>query len=142
MAFAGFSTDTLIGLPPELFSEVLPAISLASELKVTMHIFYRLSRQRGAPRRLSWDELLADKPKETLEGLPSGVNRWFKRTSFKVRETYHDVSEEVKDERAERRARKEAEAAGGEPESEEEAAAIATVVGETTRARTRVSAVA
>jgi DNA replication protein len=61
MAFAGFSTDTLIGLPPELFSEVLPAISLASELKVTLHIFYRLSRQRGAPRRLSWDELLADR---------------------------------------------------------------------------------
>ncbi len=61
MAFAGFSTDALVGLPPELFTEVLPAISLASELKVTLHIFYRLSRQRGAPRRLSWDELLADK---------------------------------------------------------------------------------
>ncbi|MEI8308601.1 MAG: DnaD domain protein [Chloroflexales bacterium] len=61
MAFAGFSTKTLIGLPPELFSEVLPAVTLPSELKVTLHIFYRLSRQRGAPRRLSWDELLADK---------------------------------------------------------------------------------
>ncbi|MEI7769599.1 MAG: DnaD domain protein [Chloroflexales bacterium] len=61
MAFAGFSTNSLVGLPPELFSEVLPAVTLASELKVTLHIFYRLSRQRGAPRRLSWDELLADK---------------------------------------------------------------------------------
>jgi DnaD/phage-associated family protein len=90
MAFAGFSTDTLIGLPPELFSEVLPAITLASELKVTLHIFYRLSRQRGAPRRLSWDELLADKmlhrslravsklrPFEDLlaEGLDAAVHR-------------------------------------------------------------------
>lgn len=61
MAFTGFSTDTLVGLPPELFSEVLPSITQPSELKVTLHIFYRLSRQRVAPRRLSWDELAADK---------------------------------------------------------------------------------
>ena len=61
MAFAGFSTDTLVGLPPELFSEVIPAITLPSELKVTHHIFYRLSRQRAAPRRISWDELAADR---------------------------------------------------------------------------------
>jgi DnaD/phage-associated family protein len=40
---------------------VLPAIILPSELKVTLHIFYRLSRQRGSPRRLSWDELAADR---------------------------------------------------------------------------------
>ena len=90
MAFAGFSTNTLIGLPPELFSEVLPAVTLPSELKVTLHIFYRLSRQRGSPRRLSWDELLADKtlrrslrsvsklrPIEDLlaEGLDAAVHR-------------------------------------------------------------------
>ncbi len=61
MAFAGFSTDTLVGLPPELFSEVIPAISLPSELKVTLQIFYRLSRQRATPRRISWDELAADR---------------------------------------------------------------------------------
>ncbi len=61
MAFAGFSTDTLVGLPPELFSEVIPSITLPSELKVTLHIFYRLSRQRGTPRRVSWDELAADR---------------------------------------------------------------------------------
>lgn len=61
VTFAGFSTDALVGLPPELFSEVLPAISLPSELKVTLHMFYRLSRQRGAPRRLSYEELLGDK---------------------------------------------------------------------------------
>ena len=60
MAFAGFSTDTLVGLPPELFSEVLPSITLPSELKVTLHIFYRLSRQRTRPRRLSWDDLATD----------------------------------------------------------------------------------
>jgi DnaD/phage-associated family protein len=61
MAFAGFSTETLVGLPPELFSEVIPAITLPSELKVTLHVFFRLSRQRATPRRLSWDDLAADK---------------------------------------------------------------------------------
>ncbi len=62
MAFTGFSTDKLISLPPELFTEVVPHITLPSELKVTLHIFYRLSRQRGsAPRRVTWDELAADR---------------------------------------------------------------------------------
>lgn len=61
MAFAGFSTDTLVGLPPELFSEVIPSITLPSELKVTLQIFFRLSRQRATPRRVSWDDLAADK---------------------------------------------------------------------------------
>jgi DNA replication protein len=60
MAFAGFSTDNLVGLPPELFSDVIPHITLPSELKVTLQIFYRLSRQRMRPKRLSWDELAAD----------------------------------------------------------------------------------
>ncbi len=60
MAFTGFSTDKLIGLPPELFTQVLPAIVLPSELKVTLHIFYCLSQQRGHPRRLRWDDLARD----------------------------------------------------------------------------------
>jgi DnaD/phage-associated family protein len=60
VAFSGFSTDGLVGLPPELFREVLPAISLPSELKVTLHVFYQLSRQRGTPRRISWDDLAHD----------------------------------------------------------------------------------
>ncbi len=90
MAFTGFSTDKLVGLPPELFSEVLPAITLPSELKVTLHTFYRLSKQRGTPRRLSWDDLANDRvlrrslraisklrpPEELLdEGLEAAVRR-------------------------------------------------------------------
>ncbi len=62
MPFAGFTTDRLVGLPPELFSEVLPQITLPSELKLTLHLFWRLSRQRGtSPRRASWDELEGDR---------------------------------------------------------------------------------
>lgn len=62
MPFTEFTTDKLVGMPPELFSEVLPAITLPSELKVTLHVFFRLSRMRGAaPRRVSWDDLAADR---------------------------------------------------------------------------------
>lgn len=91
MTFTGFTTDTLVSLPAELFSEVLPQITLPSELKVTLHVFYRLSRQRGpSPRRVSWDELAADRvlrrglravarlraPEDLLaEGLDAAVRR-------------------------------------------------------------------
>ena len=91
MPFTGFTTDKLVGLPTELFSEVLPQITLPSELKVTLHVFYRMSRLRGsAPRRVSWDELAVDKllrrglraisrlraPEELLaEGLEAAVRR-------------------------------------------------------------------
>ena len=94
MPFTGFTTDRLIGLPPELFSEVLPQITLASELKVTLHVFYRLNRQRGAtPRRVSWDELLADrmlrrglraisKVREPEEILPEGLDAAIQRATL------------------------------------------------------------
>lgn len=91
MAFIEFTTEKLIGLPPELFTEVLPAITLPSELKVTLHLFYRMSRTRGpAPKRVSWDELVTDRalkrslravsklrPSEELlaEGLDAAVHR-------------------------------------------------------------------
>ena len=60
MTFSGFTTERLIGIPPEFFTEVLPAITKPSELKVTLHLFYRISRLRSRPRRLSWEDLLND----------------------------------------------------------------------------------
>jgi len=91
MPFTGFTTHKLVRLPPEFFSEVLPHVTLPSELKVTLHVFYRLSRLRGAaPRRVSWDELATDKllrrglrtisklrtPEDLLaEGLEAAVRR-------------------------------------------------------------------
>lgn len=35
------------------------------------------------------------KPVETIKGVPAGVNRWFKKTSYQVKETYHDTKETV-----------------------------------------------
>ncbi len=90
MAFTNFSTRDLVSLPPEFFTQVAPAITLPTELKVTLHLFYRLSQQTARPRRLSWDELATDpllrqslqavsklRPFEELlsEGLEAAVRR-------------------------------------------------------------------
>lgn len=60
MGFEGFSTENLVSLPPEFFAQVLPAISNAAELRVTLHVFWLVSRQRGRAKRVAWDELVAD----------------------------------------------------------------------------------
>ena len=36
---------------------------------------------------------VAERPVETLKGIPSGVGRWFQKTRFKVQETYQDAKE-------------------------------------------------
>ena len=36
---------------------------------------------------------VAERPAETLKGIPEGVGRWLKKTRFRVEETYHDVKE-------------------------------------------------
>lgn len=58
--FEGFSTDNLVPLPVEFFTQIVPAIKDPAELKVTLHVFYVLSRKRGRNRRVSWDELAED----------------------------------------------------------------------------------
>jgi DNA replication protein len=58
--FLGFSTDHLVPLPAEFFTEIVPAIKDPVELKLTLHIFYLFSRRRGRNRRIGWDELLED----------------------------------------------------------------------------------
>ncbi|MEF3272939.1 MAG: DnaD domain protein [Chloroflexus sp.] len=72
MTFHGFTTERLIGIPPEFFTEVLPAITKPSELKVTLHLFYRLSRLRSRPRRISWDDLRNDELlRQSLQAISS-----------------------------------------------------------------------
>lgn len=44
-----------------------------------------------APLRLVSD--VATKPVETVKGISSGVSRWFKKTSFQVKEGYHDAKQ-------------------------------------------------
>jgi DnaD/phage-associated family protein len=62
-AFAGFpgGVTPFVPLPEQFFTHVLPDIEDTNELKVTLHLFWLLSRKRGSPRCASDRELLADR---------------------------------------------------------------------------------
>jgi DnaD/phage-associated family protein len=60
--FHGFPPGELrtTPIPDMFFSHVLPAITDAAELKVTLHVFWRCHRHKGRLRSVSHDELLND----------------------------------------------------------------------------------
>jgi DNA replication protein len=47
-------------LPDQFFSHLLPAITDLAELKVTLHVFWLLHRQKGYPRYVSRSQLQSD----------------------------------------------------------------------------------
>jgi DNA replication protein len=47
-------------LPNIFFSEVLPRMESMAEIKVVMHVFFLLSRRKGYPRFVSYEELSND----------------------------------------------------------------------------------
>jgi hypothetical protein len=59
MAFTGFTTDKLVGLPPELFSEMLPQITLPGELKIAARVHEPAAR--AGPRGVKLGQLTEDK---------------------------------------------------------------------------------
>ncbi|HEY1388020.1 MAG TPA: DnaD domain protein [Ktedonobacterales bacterium] len=61
-AFTGFPSgkNPFVPLPEAFFSAVLPEIEDLGELKVILHLFWRLYQKEGSPRCASDRELLAD----------------------------------------------------------------------------------
>lgn len=61
-AFTGFPSgkNPFVPLPEAFFSAVLPEIDDLGELKVVLHLFWRLYQKEGSPRCASDRELLAD----------------------------------------------------------------------------------
>ncbi len=61
-AFSGFASGKahLIGVPEPVFTDLVPIIDDLAELKVTLHVLWRLSRQRGGVRYLSYEDLASD----------------------------------------------------------------------------------
>lgn len=47
-------------VPNIVFSELIPVMDDAAQLKVTLHIFYLLSQKKGSPRYVTLDELRGD----------------------------------------------------------------------------------
>lgn len=61
-AFAGFPrTMRFTPLPNVFFSQLLPHIDDLSELKATLHVFWKLYQKRGYPKYLTCGELLGDR---------------------------------------------------------------------------------
>jgi DNA replication protein len=67
--FSGFPAEARasIRLPDLFFSELLPDIDHLGELKVTLHVFWLLTRKGGARPYVSGAELAADQ--RLLDGL-------------------------------------------------------------------------
>ena len=68
--FPGFpSRLSFTPLPNLFFARLLPEIDSLTELKLILHIFWRLYQKRGAPKFVTYKELLGDKEKtrEALE---------------------------------------------------------------------------
>ena len=62
-------------MPSVFFSELLPQIEDAAELRVTLYLFYALGRRKGYPRFVTERELRA-------EGAAAGLaRRWRRRSS-------------------------------------------------------------
>ena len=69
--------------------------ALAELEKVSKTDVFKEAVKKSATAPLELAANVAAKPVETLKGVPEGVNRWFKKTSFQVKETYHDTKETV-----------------------------------------------
>ena len=62
--FPGFpAKSSSTPLPDLFFSRLLPEIQSLPELKVVLHIFFRLYQEKGTPKLITYDELASD---ETL----------------------------------------------------------------------------
>lgn len=60
--FSGFASGKvqIVGLPEPVFTDLIPIIDDLAELKVTLHVLWRLSQQRGRVRRISFQDLASD----------------------------------------------------------------------------------
>jgi DNA replication protein len=67
--FAGFAAGArATAVPSAFFSELLPLIDDADELRVTLYVIYALGRRKGYPRFVTEAELQAESPLYTALG--------------------------------------------------------------------------
>ncbi len=77
--FSGFPSSKvrIVGIPEPVFTDLLPIIDDLAELKLTMHVFWRLKRQRGKIRYLRFADLASDRV--LLAGLGDAPNETLRR---------------------------------------------------------------
>ena len=100
--FSGFSTGKVhsVGIPESAFTELIPIIDDLAELKLTLHVLWRLGRQRSKVRYFRYADLssdpvllsgLGDSPVETLsKALQRAVERG---TLLRVETVTGDITE-------------------------------------------------
>lgn len=88
--FSGFPSGRIpvVGIPRPVFDELIPIIDDLSELKLTLHVLWRLTQQRGKVRYLSFSDLVSDQVllsglgETPVETLRSALNRAVERGSL------------------------------------------------------------
>lgn len=60
--FSGFPSGKvpIVGIPRSVFTDLVPLIDDLGELKLTLHVLWRLRQQRGKMRYLRFDDLASD----------------------------------------------------------------------------------
>jgi DnaD/phage-associated family protein len=73
--FSGFPSGRvrIVGIPKPVFTDLIPMIDDLAELKLTLHVLWRLSQQQGRLRYLRLDDLASDQV--LLSGLDEPPHR-------------------------------------------------------------------
>lgn len=71
----------------------IEALAKLEEVSKSEVFLDAVKKSATAPLQLVSD--VTTKPVETIKGVPTGVSRWLKKTSYQVKETYHDTKETV-----------------------------------------------
>ena len=85
--FSGFPSGKvhIVGIPRPVFTDLMPIIDDLAELKLTLHVLWRLRQQRGKVRYLRFSDLASDQVllsglgKSPLETLRSALDRVVER---------------------------------------------------------------
>ncbi len=85
--FSGFPCGRvhIVGIPKPVFTDLIPIIDDLAELKLTLHVLWRLRQQRGKARHVRFDDLASDRlllsglGEAPVEALRSALHRAVER---------------------------------------------------------------
>jgi DNA replication protein len=102
--FSGFSPGKVhsVSIPESAFTELIPIIDDLAELKLTLHVLWRLGRQRGKVRYLRRADLISDHvllsglANDSFEAFHAALERAVERgTLLRTETTIGETSEEI-----------------------------------------------
>ena len=103
-AFSGFPPGKVrnASIPEPVFTEIIPLIDDLAELKLTLHVLWRLGQQSGRVRYLRHADLASDQVllaglgEEPTQALPAAIERTVERgTLLRVKAAIGEIAEDV-----------------------------------------------